>query len=110
MSVQHFIIGGYITALVGFLGLGLTIRYAFHHKQVASARHRAIVSALGDGVRVVVSLGVVGGYPYRVAVGGQVYGFVTISAVLDFIYELECGDSERVRESAIPVHHPSLSV
>lgn len=109
MSTSSFIIGGYVSACLGFLGLGLLFRYAFHHRQVASARHRAIVSALGNGMRVVVSLGVVGGYPYRVAVGGQVYGFVTMSAVLDFIYELECGDSERVRESAIPVHHPSLS-
>lgn len=104
-AVETQILIGYLAAGLGFLGVGFSLKLTTKRVRV-SAEHLAIVSALGDGARIVLASRSGGGLPYRVAVGGQVFGFATLSGALEFIYE--ASESESVPSGAVKVHHPSL--
>jgi hypothetical protein len=80
-------------------------------KKYEDARHRAISSALKDGERVVLSLGVIGNYPHRIAIDGRVWGFSDIGDLLNFLMLNGSGESrsECAREwNGVLLTHPSI--
>lgn len=77
--------------------------------------HAATVRHLGDGDRVVVSVGCSTGLPYRVARGGRVWGcrdYTTLVALVGLLSSTNSTalDSRAERCGAVALHHPSLRV
>lgn len=125
MEIESVLFVGVMVALAGGSVVWSVVSVFRENKELAEGDRVAMVrlnSMMGDGTRVVLSVGCSGRYPYRVHVEGQVFAFTDSARLglwldhLDDYLDWSSSESERAKHSptalgyGVNAAHPVISL